>query len=250
MKVQKGYFYFIKDYYYDKVQDKELMQNKENGSKRPCFYCFKDSSIDDLFWFIPISSKVLKYKEIYDKKVTKQIKNKKVIHVDTFVFGKINNEDRVFLIQNMFPLIERFVNDTYIRNNAPVRISYELQKEIEMKATKVFSLVKRGNKGLVFPDIINIRRIMIEELKKEKKIIEYMNNKNIFIEEIKEIISNLGSIGEVKDFIEIVRETDQNLGNELVTICDKINSVVELLCEVKYYEKLSLERLYFFDFKL
>ena len=53
MQIQKGYFYFIKDYYYDKVQDKELMQNKENGVKRPCFYCFKDTRVDGLSWFIP-----------------------------------------------------------------------------------------------------------------------------------------------------------------------------------------------------
>lgn len=74
MQIKKGYFYFIKDYYYEKVQDKELMQNKENGIKRPCFYCFKDSKVDELFWFIPISSKVRKYEEIYNNKIRKQRK--------------------------------------------------------------------------------------------------------------------------------------------------------------------------------
>lgn len=168
MQIKKGNFYFIKDSYYDKVQDVELMQNKEKGIKRPCFYCFKDIRIDYLYWFIPISSKVSKYKEIYNKKIKKQLENKKKPIVDTLVFGKINNEERVFLIQNMFPIIEEFVSDTYIRNNAPVRIGYDLQQEIETKANKVFSLVKRGNKGLVFPDIIKIKNIMIEEKNKRK----------------------------------------------------------------------------------
>lgn len=168
MQIQKGNFYFIKDSYYEKVQDKELMQNKEKGIKRPCFYCFKDSKIDKLFWFIPISSKVSKYQEIYNKKIKKLIKKKKKPNVDTLVFGKINNEDRVFLIQNMFPIIEKFISDTYSRKNLPVRIGYELQQEIETKANKVFSLVKKGNKGLVFPDIINIKNIMIKEIKEEK----------------------------------------------------------------------------------
>lgn len=36
MQIKKGYFYFIKDNYYKRVKDKELMQNKENGIKRPC----------------------------------------------------------------------------------------------------------------------------------------------------------------------------------------------------------------------
>ena len=31
MQIQEGYFYFIKDNYYDKVKDTELMKNKENA---------------------------------------------------------------------------------------------------------------------------------------------------------------------------------------------------------------------------
>ena len=43
MNIQKGYLYFIKDLYFDKVKDKELLRNKENGNKRPAYYCFKDN---------------------------------------------------------------------------------------------------------------------------------------------------------------------------------------------------------------
>ena len=169
MQIQKGYFYFIKDDYYEKVQDLELMQNKEKVIKRPCFYCLRDISLDYLYWLIPISSKVTKYKAIYDRKVQKQIENKKFPKVDTLVLGKVNNENRVFLIQNMFPVIEEFISDTYITNNAPVRIGYELQKEIEAKANKVLALVKRGNRGLVFPNIMKIKKIMIEEKRKKNE---------------------------------------------------------------------------------
>ena len=169
MNVEKGYFYFIKDEYFEKVKDEELMENKENGNKRPCFYCFKDEKVDKLYWFIPISSKVEKYKKIYNRKIIKQNENNRKVNVDTIVFGKINNDYRVFLIQNMFPIIEKFIDDTYIRNNKPVRISYKLQQEIETKANKVFKLVRNGNKGLVFPDIINIKNIMIKELQFDEK---------------------------------------------------------------------------------
>lgn len=165
MEIKKGHFYFIKDCYYEKTKDKELMKNKENGMKRPCFYCFEDIKINGLFWLIPISSKVSKYQIIYDKKINKQIKNNKNPSVDTLVFGKVNNQSRVFLIQNMFPIIEKFISDTYTRRNMPVKINYELQKEIETKANKVLILVKKGNKGLVFPNIIDIKRVMLEELK-------------------------------------------------------------------------------------
>ena len=66
----------------------------------------------------------------------------------------------------MFPIIEKYVGDTYVRNNEPVKISYQLKKEVEAKANKVFSLVREGKRGLVFSDIIGIRKLMVQELEK------------------------------------------------------------------------------------
>ena len=43
-----------------------LIQNHENGKKRPTYLTIKD---EDILWFIPISSKVDKYKKIIDKKI-------------------------------------------------------------------------------------------------------------------------------------------------------------------------------------
>ena len=44
------------------------MKNKENGMKRPCYYCFKSKENDKIIWFIPVSTKIEKYKKIYDNK--------------------------------------------------------------------------------------------------------------------------------------------------------------------------------------
>ena len=143
--IKKGYFYFVSDEYFDKVKDNELMGNKDKGIKRPCFYCIKDQKNNNLFWFIPISSKVTKYKNIYNNKINKQINKGKKVSVDTIVFGKLNNTDRVFLIQNMFPITAKYISEIYYRKNEPVEISYELQKEIESKANKVLKLVRKGN---------------------------------------------------------------------------------------------------------
>ena len=41
MQIDVGYFYFIKDSFFDIIDDSELMKNKENGNKRPCYYCIK-----------------------------------------------------------------------------------------------------------------------------------------------------------------------------------------------------------------
>lgn len=62
MKVEEGKFYFLKDYFFEKMKDSNLSKNKDNGNKRPCYYCFRDKKKEGLLWFIPISSKVDKYK--------------------------------------------------------------------------------------------------------------------------------------------------------------------------------------------
>ena len=71
MQINVGYFYFVKDKYFDIINDNELMQNKENGIKRPCYYCFKSKENDRIIWFIPVSTKIEKYKKIYNNKIKK-----------------------------------------------------------------------------------------------------------------------------------------------------------------------------------
>ena len=66
MQIDVGYFYFIKDSFFDIIDDSELMKNKENGNKRPCYYCIKSKKYDNIIWFIPVSTKIDKYKRIYD----------------------------------------------------------------------------------------------------------------------------------------------------------------------------------------
>jgi hypothetical protein len=70
--MESGHFYFLDDSYFVDFPDQYLMKNKEmiNGQMhdRPCFFSFTDASTQ-LFWMIPISSKVKKYKGIYQKKV-------------------------------------------------------------------------------------------------------------------------------------------------------------------------------------
>lgn len=62
MSYMEGYVYHIKDEYFKKANDPNLMQNKENGNYRPTFYCMRDEKTD-LLWLIPLSSRVEKYLE-------------------------------------------------------------------------------------------------------------------------------------------------------------------------------------------
>lgn len=68
MKVQTGYIYHIKDTFFDKINDKGLMINHENGHSRPTYFTIKDK---DILWFISLSSKISKYQPIINKKIKK-----------------------------------------------------------------------------------------------------------------------------------------------------------------------------------
>lgn len=67
MEIQQGYSYHIKDEFFDLVQDKYLMSNKEQGNYRPHYYAIQDRKNPKLYWMIPISSQAEKYKGIVEK---------------------------------------------------------------------------------------------------------------------------------------------------------------------------------------
>ncbi len=156
MQINIGCFYFIKDSFFDIIDDSELMQNKENGNKRPCYYCFKSKTYDDIIWFIPVSTKIEKYQKIYNYKIQKQIKLGKKPSIDTIVFGNVANTYSVFLIQNMFPVTKKYVESQYIKNKVAIRLSNKLQTEVIYKANKVLNLYNHGMKNIIFPNVDKI----------------------------------------------------------------------------------------------
>ena len=138
MQIDVGYFYFVKDDFFEIIDDPELMKNKENGIKRPCYFCFKSKENDKIIWFVPVSTKVDKYKKIYENKIQKQIKLGKTPSIDTIIFGYV------------------------IKNKVAITLSNKLQNEIISKANKVLNLYNHGMKNIIFPDIDNILKQLLK----------------------------------------------------------------------------------------
>ena len=136
------------------------MKNKEAIAgvlfSRPCFYSFQEESTG-LYWLIPISSKVEKYKAIYKKIVEKHDK------CDTIFFSEVMRKQRAFLIQNMCPTTEEYIADEYINpvSNSPVRIDIFDEQELIYKARSVLYYVHNGNKKLIFPDVLKIEKKLL-----------------------------------------------------------------------------------------
>ncbi len=156
MKVENGKFYFIKDEFFNMFKDYKLMENKENGNKRPCYFCFNDSENKEIIWFVPISSKVEKYRLIYENK--KKIRKK----VYNFVFGKVLGKEKTFLIQNIFPTTEKYIEGKYKNKMQDVEITETLKREIIETSMNVIKLAKKGI-NIPFYDIVEMKRILLEE---------------------------------------------------------------------------------------
>lgn len=174
--LKSGRFYFISDDFYNNFdKEKKLMQNKENvdgkPANRPCFFSFPDSNNSEIYWCVPISSKVEKYQNIYDKKIEKQIA-KGIISpkCNTIKFGDVMGKKRAFLIQNMFPVTQEYVQSTYIDKNThnEVTIDNAKEKEIIKNAKEVLKLSKRGIQ-IIFGDVHKIYSALSAELEDKQK---------------------------------------------------------------------------------
>ena len=59
--MKKTGFYIIKDQFFEDMSDPYLKGNK--SERRPHYYCFKDTK-ENIYWMIPLSSKIDKYRKV------------------------------------------------------------------------------------------------------------------------------------------------------------------------------------------
>jgi len=154
MEIKTGYLYHIKDQFFDIVNDDKLMSNHERGKKRPTYFTIKDK---DILWFIPISSKVEKYKKIIEQKI------KKRGFCDTIIIREILGRYHVILLQNAFPTLEKYIDHVHIVNNKPAKVIETIQEEILILFKNMLKLKEKGI-NLFFTDIDKIKEQMKEEL--------------------------------------------------------------------------------------
>ena len=157
MKIQTGYIYHIKDEFFDKINNKNLMINHENGKYRPTYFTIKDNNI---LWFIPLSSKVSKYKPIIEQKIQKYGNCKSIM------IREIAGKESVILLQNAFPTLEKYIDHPHIVNGKPLKVTNSVKDEILNNFKYLLSL-KSKKINLFFTDIDSIKEMMIEELKNE-----------------------------------------------------------------------------------
>lgn len=149
-----GNFYYLKDSYYKKFPDCNLIGNKEENVEgrhdRPCFYCFER---EGLYWMIPISSQIKKYEKLYNDKMLRYKGN-----FDGIRFGYVNGKKRAFLIQNMCPVKEEYIDCEYRieKNSKAVVINDKLSKELNAVARKVLRFYYDKGIKIILTDLDSI----------------------------------------------------------------------------------------------
>ena len=105
---------------------------------------------------IPLSSRIDKYKKIMDNK------KKAGKPCDIHIVKLDDDRESAFLIQDMFPITEEYIEREYtIAGNHLMLTSEHTVKTIEQKARKVMGMLKRGVKFTpTQPDVMK----MIEKL--------------------------------------------------------------------------------------
>ena len=155
MKIITGYLYHIKDDFFDKLKNYGLMINHENGHSRPSYLAIKDN---DILWFIPLSTKVNKYKPMIENKI------KKYGSCKTIMIKRIAGRNQVILIQNAFPTLEKYVKNLHAVEGKPIQTANSIKKEIINNFESTISLKEKGI-NLFFTDIDKIMDVINNEIK-------------------------------------------------------------------------------------
>lgn len=142
-----GHFYFLKPEYSIKFEFSHFMNNHDDERNRPYFCAFKEK---ELYWLIPISSKLVKFERVYQSKIDKYGK------CDTIDFCDVLGHRKALLIQNMCPVTPDFILNEYCDSDGhPVQIADKSRKRITSRAKKVLALQRKGN-NLIFGDVLKI----------------------------------------------------------------------------------------------
>lgn len=157
-------FYIISDKFFEDFPDPYLKGNKEEN--RPHYFAVKSQS-SAIYWMIPMSSKIDKYKRIIDQRKAK------ALPCDMLHIAKLDNDRHsVFVIQDMFPVTEDYILRKYTICGNHLRITSEkLFKTVERKSKKVLGMIRHGVKFTkTQPDVLAIESELLKRLKNDSVI--------------------------------------------------------------------------------
>lgn len=116
-QIRQGHCYIINDDF-EKIDcvavdlaNSNLLTIKKGVQRtaRP-FCCIEKDETKGIVWLAPMSTKINKYSELQKEKI------EKYGSCNDFVFTKWNQKPNAILLQNAFPILPRFIESTFIKN--------------------------------------------------------------------------------------------------------------------------------------
>ena len=159
--VRPGYIYHIKNEYFEVAKDNMLMKNHENNAYRPTYLCLKDEKTG-LLWVIPMSRRIEKYQAIIEKDIARYGSCLKIL------IARHGDALSAFLLQNMFPILPKYMDHVHTIAGIPMPVNPAVQEEIMKRFKEVRRLHSIGAK-VVFPDIVRLEKLMLEEASGESR---------------------------------------------------------------------------------
>lgn len=157
--VQEHYFYIIDEAFFERFKDPSLRGN--DSENRPHYFAFMEEATG-LYWVIPCSARVEKYRAIIKKR---ELQNKAT---DILHIPKHLHKESALLIQDMFPVTEAYLKRNYTVDGHPLKIVDKLElASISKKAKTIRALIKTGRKFT--PNQVNASKIERELLKDLEK---------------------------------------------------------------------------------
>lgn len=105
-----------------------------------------------------IKCKIDKYEKIINQKI------KKYGSCRAIMIRKIANKNSVILLQNAFPILEKYIDYPHMLNGKPLKVINVLKNEI-LGNFKYMIVSKKTELNLFFTDIDKIKQIMLDKLK-------------------------------------------------------------------------------------
>lgn len=152
MELKKGCAYYIDDAFFVDAGDPSLMQNK-GANKRPLYYCLQDDSTG-LLLMVPMSTQIEKYAALYEQKTDRYGR------CLTIVLDVFDRKPNAFLLQNVVPLLEKYVVDVHSRQGIPVPLHGRARDLIESNMREILQL-RKAKVPIVFTDIDRITERML-----------------------------------------------------------------------------------------
>lgn len=85
-----------------------------------------------------------------------------------YLYLDVLSRPAAFLLQNMFPITEKYLDHIHTRNGNPVPVKHSISQQVRSNIQQIRQLVYRG-KNIVFPDINRLEKIMLEDLHSDRQ---------------------------------------------------------------------------------